>query len=97
MARIAPHRRLKRLRALLALLGSGAALCVAAALRFDSTARGIAAVGALACVIAWLVVLEAEGRMADNLERRHPRRLRAARPKSTLRPATPREPRRRAA
>ncbi|MFZ5657123.1 MAG: hypothetical protein ACOY37_08740 [Pseudomonadota bacterium] len=91
-----PHRRLRRLRGLLALLAVATALFVTAATRLESTARGIAAVGALGCVIAWLAVLEAEGRIAERLERRGLRR-RSSRGRLPQRPASRRDPARRAA
>lgn len=97
MARIAPHRRLRRLRGVLVLLAAATALLAAAAFRLESTARGVAAVGALACLVAWLVVLEAEGRMADGLERRGARRRLIGRGRATHRPGLRRETPRRAA
>lgn len=96
MPRIASQRRLRRLRGLLALLAAAATLCIAAASRLDSTARGIAAVGALACVVAWLVVLEAEGRIAERLERRGGRR-RLGHARASQRPAPRRDAARRVA
>ncbi|TCZ88086.1 hypothetical protein [Lysobacter sp. N42] len=96
MPRSTHNRRLRRLRGLLALLAVATALFVAAATRLESGARGIAAVGALGCVIAWLVVLEAEGRIAERLERRGLRR-RGARGRVAQRSAARRAPSRRAA
>lgn len=96
MARTPTQRRLRRLRGLLVFLAASTALLVAAAARLDSVARGAAAVAALACVIAWLVVLEAEGRVADRLEHRVPRR-RLAHARKTQRPAPRRDAARRAA
>lgn len=79
MSRIASNRRLRRLRGLLGLLAAATALCVVLASKLESTGRAVAAIGALAGLVAWLVVLDIEGRMADRLERRPVRRRLAAR------------------
>jgi hypothetical protein len=67
------------------------------AARFESTARAVAAVAALGCVAAWLVVLEAEGCMAERLERRGMRRRPELRGRQAARSVTRRETARRVA
>lgn len=74
MSRTASARRLRRLRGLLGVLAAATALCVMAAARLESTGRALAAIGALGCVVAWLVLLEVEGRLAESVERRGLRR-----------------------
>lgn len=74
MPRTELNRRLRRLRRALAFLAAVTALLVAVACRLESTGRAVAAIAALGCLIAWLVVLETEGRVADRLERRGQRR-----------------------
>ena len=82
-------RPLRRLRRVLTLLAGFTVLSIAAAFRLEAAGRAIAAVAALAGLVAWLAVLEQEGRTADRLEsrsapkaaaRRHVRRVRARRP-----------------
>lgn len=71
----APHsRRLRRLRSILALLGIATALLVAAACRLEATARIAAVAGVAVCLVAWVFVLDAEGRLAERVESRLPRR-----------------------
>ena len=96
MSRPIPIRRLRRLRTLLALLAAATALLIAAACRFESTARAVAAIAALGCLVAWVFILEAEGRLADRLERRGPRR-RGAWARRAPRSIARRQPPRRAA
>lgn len=79
MSRTSSIRRLRRLRGVLGALAAAAALCVMAATRLESTGRALAAIGALGCVVAWLVLLEVEGRLADSVERRGLRRGAASR------------------
>lgn len=74
MSRIVSNRRLRRLRGVLGLLATATALLVVAASRLESTGRALAAIGALGCLVAWLVVLDLEGRVADSVERRSLRR-----------------------
>lgn len=74
MSRIASTRRLRRLRGLLAFLAAATALCVVAAVRLESTGRAVAAICALGGLVGWLVVLDLEGRVAENVERRTLRR-----------------------
>ena len=97
MTRTASHRKLRRLRGLLTLLAAGTALSVAMAARLESTARAVAAIAALGCVVGWLVVLEAEGRMAERLERRGMRRRLGLRSRMPARAASRREAPRRVA
>jgi hypothetical protein len=97
MARISSHRKLRHLRALLALLATGTAFSIVMAARFESTVRAVAAVAALACVVAWLLVLEAEGRMAERLERRGTRRRLGLASRPAARATPRREPARRVA
>ncbi len=79
MSRTPSIRRLRRLRGVLGALAAAAALCVMAATRMESTGRALAAIGAVGCVIAWLVLLDIEGRLADSVERRGLRRGAASR------------------
>lgn len=74
MSRITSHRRLRRIRGVLGFLATATVVFVAAASRLDSTGRALAAIGALGCLVAWLVVLDMEGRLADSVERRSLRR-----------------------
>lgn len=97
MTRIASHRKLRRLRGLLTLLAAGTALSVALAARMESTTRAMAAVVALLCVVGWLVVLEAEGRLAERLERRGARRRPGLRGRAVARLGSRREASRRVA
>lgn len=73
MTRTTHLRRLRRLRSVLALLAAATVLLIAAACRFDSTARLAAAAGAALCLVLWVVVLDTEGRVAERLEARTPR------------------------
>lgn len=63
-----PRRQLRRIRALLALLAGATAVLIAAACRFESTARALAALATVGCLVAWAAMLEVEGRIAERLE-----------------------------
>lgn len=82
MSRISPSRRLRRLRSMLAILAGATALLVAAACRLETSARLGAVVGVGFCLVVWLFVLEVEGRLAERLELRGPRRW-GARPRAS--------------
>lgn len=91
-----PPRPLRRLRRALVLVGILTAVLITAACRLDAMARIIAAIGALACLAAWSILLDAEGRACDRLEARAHRRVSARRPARTAR-TRPSSRRRRAA
>ena len=78
-ARSATPRPLRRLRRALALLATVTALLIAAACRLETVGRAAAAIGALACLAVWVVVLELDGRASDRLDGRGPRRAAARR------------------
>lgn len=73
-------RPLRRLRRALAMLGALTVLLVAAAVRLESAGRAVAAVAAFACLVAWMVLLEREGRTADRLDAHAHRRTALQRP-----------------
>lgn len=92
-----PARRLRRLRAALGLVAALTALLIAAACRLESIGRGAAAVGVLACLATWVVLLDLEGRLAERIERREPRRSPAPRARARRTAGERRARRRRAA
>lgn len=63
-----PRRQLRRIRAVLALLAGATAILIAAVCRLESTARAFAALATLGCLVAWAVMLEIEGRIAERVE-----------------------------
>lgn len=94
----AAPRPLRRLRRALALLATLTAVLIAAACRFETVGRAIAAIGAAGCLVAWLTLLELEGRAAERFETRSHRRGTAGRHgRSPSRGRTSKPGRRRAA
>ena len=71
----AAPRPLRRLRRALVLVGILTVLLITAACRLEAVGRVVAALGAVACLAAWSVLLEAEGRACDRLEARAHRRV----------------------
>lgn len=71
----ATPRPLRRLRRLLALLAILTALLIAAACRMATPGRAVAVTCTVACLVAWTLLLDREGRVANRLEyrgRRYP-------------------------
>lgn len=97
MTALAPSRRLRRLRRWLALLAMATAFLIAAACRFEAVARAVAALGAVACLVAWVIVLDVEGRLADRVEQRGSKRRLPARGTASHRSPARRATRRKAA
>ena len=92
-----PPRPLRRLRRALVLVGALAAVLMLVATRLEALARTLAAVAAFACLVAWLVLLESEGRAAERLETRARRRIGRRHASRTPARSHPLEDRRRAA
>jgi hypothetical protein len=86
----ATPRPVRRLRRALVLVGTATVLLIAAACRLEAIGRVMAALAALACLVAWSVLLDAEGRACDRLEARTHRRAatRKAGRNSRSRPAS---------
>jgi hypothetical protein len=92
----ATPRPLRRLRRALVLVGIVTVLLIAAACRLEAVGRLVAALAALACLVAWSVLLDAEGRACERLETRSHRRIATRKPGRAAR-ARPAGRRRRAA
>lgn len=97
MTSLAPSRRLRRLRRCLALLAAMTAILIAAACRLEALGRATAALAAVACLVAWVFVLEAEGRLAERVEQRATKRRLTGRGAASHRPVSRRSTRRKAA
>lgn len=90
----APPRPLRRLRRALVLVGMLTVLLIAAACRLEAVGRIAAALAALACLAAWSMLLDAEGRACERLDVRMHRRGASRTPVRALRPRPSRRHRR---
>ena len=81
-----PPRPLRRLRRALVLVGALTALLITAACRLEAGGRLAAGLGALACLVAWSLLLDAEGRACDRLEARARRHGASRKSARTTRP-----------
>ncbi|WP_133499598.1 hypothetical protein [Cognatilysobacter terrigena] len=93
----ATPRPLRRLRCALALLAVLTAMLIAGACRAEALARTVAALAAVGCLVAWLVLLDVEGRTAARLEARAHRRAAHRRHGRSVRSRPPSGPTRRVA
>lgn len=81
-----PTRLLRRIRRALAAVAGLTLILIVAACRLGATSRLLAAAGVVACLVAWVLLLDVEGRLADRLERRGNRRV-APGPRGRARPS----------